>query len=246
MKDYQKIKLGRREMAGYLLEGLLLEAGVVWLFYNSAAAMLLLSPCSLLYLQYKKRKRIKEQLRQLNEQFKEGIQALSAAMNAGYSIENSFAEAVKDLSLIYEPDADIMREFTHFTVQLRHSRTVEELLGDLADRSRLEDIHEFTEVFIIAKRSGGSLLKIIRRTVKNISEKGEVRREIETILSGKKLEARIMSLIPLGIIAYMRLSAPGFLNGMYHNLTGILIMTGALILYGGACYLLIKIADIQV
>lgn len=233
-------------MAEYLLEGLLLEAGIVWLFYSSAAAMLILSPCSLLYLKYKKRKRIKEQLRQLNEQFKDGIQALSAAMNAGYSIENSFAEAVKDLSLIYEPDADIMREFTHITVQLRHSRTVEELLGDLAERSRLEDIHDFTEVFIIAKRSGGSLLKIIRGTVKNISEKGEVRREIETILSGKKLEARIMSLIPLGIIAYMRLSAPGFLNGMYHNLTGILIMTGALILYGGACCLLIKIADIQV
>ena len=49
---------------------------------------------------------------EFNQQFRQGILCLSAALNAGYSIENAFGEAIGDLSLMYDEDADIIQEFT--------------------------------------------------------------------------------------------------------------------------------------
>lgn len=44
--------------------------------------------------------------------------------------------------------------------------------------------------------------------------------EIETCLSGKVMEQNIMSLVPVLILAYVKISSPEFLDGMYGNLTG--------------------------
>jgi len=42
---------------------------------------------------------------------------------------------------------------------------------------------------------------------------------------------RMMSMIPLFILAYVSVTSPGFLDVMYHNAAGILIMTLCLLLY---------------
>ncbi|MFA9463506.1 MAG: type II secretion system F family protein [Velocimicrobium sp.] len=188
----------------------------------------------------------RERLWELNLAFKEALGGVIAALTAGYSIENSFREAQKDLSLIYQENVDIMQELMHINNQIRCNQRVEDLLLDFANRSHLEDIHNFTEVFVMAKRSGGNLLAILNQTVRNISDKIEIKREIQTLIAGKQLEAKIMTLIPIGIIAYMRIFSPGFMNVLYHNVLGICIMTVALLLYGLGVYLAEKIVDIEV
>lgn len=71
-------------------------------------------------------------------------------------------------------------------------------------------------------------------------------REIETSLAAKKYEQRIMSVMPCGIILYMELASPGFLDVMYTTMFGLLAMTGCLLIYLGAIYWGTKIVDIQV
>lgn len=188
----------------------------------------------------------KKRLWQLNLQFREALGAISGALMAGYSIENSFREAKQDLMLIYKEDADIMRELIFINQQIQRNQRVEDLLLDFADRSHLEDILNFTEVFVMAKRSGGNLMAILNRTVRNISDKIEIKREIQTLIAGKQMEAKLMTVIPLGIIGYLRLFSAGFLDVLYHNLLGITIMTVVLLLYGLGIYLAEKIVDIEV
>ncbi len=151
-----------------------------------------------------------------------------------------------DLKLIYSPDARIVLEFEGIVHQLNTNRTVEATLKDLAIRSDLEDIANFAEVFVTAKRTGGDIIKIIRTSGNAISGKIEVKREIITLIAGKKFEANIMSLIPLFIILYLRLFSGGFLTPLYHNLFGVLFMTAVLILYFGVFRLTRKIINIEV
>lgn len=74
----------------------------------------------------------------------------------------------------------------------------------------------------------------------------DVEREINTILSAKKLEFKVMCVIPLGIVAYMRVSFPEFMGVLYGNAAGIFFMSLCLLVYLTAIRLGQKIITIEV
>ena len=64
-----------------------------------------------------------------------------------------------------------------------------------------------------------------------LGEKSRVRKEIDVAISGKRFEQMIMSIVPGGIIFYMQITSDGFLDVLYHNIFGALVMSGCLIIY---------------
>ena len=178
----------------------------------------------------------KRRAEQIKKQFMDGIQMMAASLQAGYSAENALRESIKELVKVYEPNAIIIREFRLISAQLSMSRSLEELFLDFGRRSAVDDIRSFAEVLLTAKRSGGDLLAVIRNTVFCIRQKQETLQEIETSLSGKIMEQNIMSMIPIFILAYIKLTSPGFLDVMYGNLTGTAVMTICFLVYVGAYF----------
>ena len=71
---------------------------------------------------------------------------------AGYSIENAFLEACRDLTYLYDASADILQECQSMKRQTENHISLEALLNDLGERSRMTDIMDF-EVFATAKRA---------------------------------------------------------------------------------------------
>lgn len=171
---------------------------------------------------------------------------LSTALRTGYSMENAMMEAEKDMRLIYEGDSRIMQELMLMNRQLKMNMPVEQVWEEFAARTNQEDVQNFTAVFVIAKRSGGDTVAILRNAISQISDKIEVKREIDTVMAEKQLEFKVMSFIPLGIIAYMHVSFPEFMDVLYKNIIGVVVMTGCLAAYGGAYYLGRKIIAIEV
>ena len=110
----------------------------------------------------------------------------------------------------------------------------------------MEDIELFAENFAVAKRSGGDLNEIIAYTARTISEKSQVLMDIEGMVAAKRMEQRLMSVMPMAIILFVNVSSPGFLEPMYHNAVGIVIMTVCLGLYLLALYLADKILGIEI
>lgn len=244
--DYKKYKLSPAQNIKYLLQGFSAVSILGILFYKSIIGILLLSPLVYFYIEFKKRKLANDRKWQLNLEFKDGIIALSAALEAGYSAENAFDEACRDLSRIYPDSSLILREFNYILNQLRMNFTVEMALSDFGERAGIEDILSFSEVFRTAKRTGGDLINVIKITGDIITDKIEVKREILTLITAKRLEANIMKLTPLFILFYLSVSSPGFLAPLYHNAFGIIIMTLFLACYLGALFMIDKIIAIEV
>ena len=73
----------------------------------------------------------------------------------------------------------------------------------------------------------------------------EVKREIQTMISGKQMECKVMNLIPLGIILYFWIASPGFLDCMY-TMSGRPVMTVLMIVYIAAFKWSERIGDITV
>ena len=192
-----------------------------WLYYRKIWAVPALIPLGIwLYREFlKEEKKKKEQ--EFQKQFREMIQSLSAALNTGYSVENAFYETQKELKILYPPEARISKELLVITRKLRIHIPVEQVLEEFAEQVLSEDVKSFVTVFVTAKKSGGDMIGIIRNTANQIGDKIEVKREIDTMLAAKKYEFQIMSVVPYGIIGYMSLSFPEFMNELYGNMAGI-------------------------
>ncbi len=246
MIEYNRYKFTKLEYAMYAGEWLTICCVIGWLFYHSIIAIIILFLFLKFFYEDKKKLLMEKRKKELNIQVKDAVSSLSSALSAGYSIENAFVEAYKDLLLIYSKDALIMKELYNIVRKLQMNETIENLLDDLARRSGDEDIKSFSEVFSIAKRSGGDFISIIEMTTNSISGKIDVKREIEVILSNKKLEQRIMNLIPIFIILYVGSTSKGFFDSLYKNAFGIIVMTICLGIYLSAYLLGRKIVEVEV
>lgn len=241
---YYKLSL-QENIKGVLLGG----AAVIilgMLFYRSFIAVLLLSPLVYLFSRRRAGRLIKEYKWRLNIEFKEGLAALSAALEAGYSAENAFSEACADLIKTGYENSLILKEFQYIVNQVSLNTPVEEALTEFGERTQVEDIISFSNVFSTAKRTGGDLIHVIAITSKIISDKIEVKRDIKTLITAKRLEAGIMKATPVLMLVYLSVSSPGFLDPLYHNLFGIILMTIFLIAYLASVLMIDKIIEIEV
>lgn len=209
-------------------------------------AVIVLAPVGIWYYRKLKNEYIRKKQEKFLIQFKEMIQTFSAALNTGYSIENAIKESRKELRLLYSQDELIIKEIDIMVRQLRVQLPVEQVIEEFADRVQLEDVESFAAVFVTAKRSGGDMMAIIRNTSDQIGDKIDMKREIDTVLTAKRYEFKVMSIIPFTIIAYMTLSFPEFMNCLYGNIAGIGVMTICLMIYVAAYYLGVKLIEIEV
>lgn len=233
-------------MLRYIVEVILILMLVGYLFYNRVWAGLIFFPY--VFYHIKRGKKICEKKRQekLAIEFKDGMQAVVSALTAGYSIENSFKEALKELELLYGKKIHIYQGFTRIVNKINLNQNIEDAFSEFAKECQVEEISNFAEILSYAKRSGGNLIQIIRTTTDTISEKIDVKREINTIITAKQLEQNIMNYVPLGIILYMRITSPEMFVKVYGNAAGIILMTICLIVYFIARVMAEKIVDIKV
>lgn len=245
-KDYENYHFSKKEAVRYSAEGMALGAALNLMFYQSWYACAGMLPLAVLYLKQKKKYMIREQKKRLNYQFKDALSSMSVALQAGYSAENAVRTCRRDLERLYGREADLVQEFLYIESQMAVSIPVETLFLELGERSGLEDIENFAAVFASAKRNGGDMEQIIRKTASMLGDKIDVKKEIEATLAAKKSEQMIMSLMPFGIILYMQLTSPGFLNVLYGNVFGVLAMTVCLGIYFLAYWMGRRIVDIQV
>lgn len=246
VENYNVYHYSRKELLVLILKGISFCVFFGYLFYNSLIGILILLPMIVIYIKNKKKEYILQRKWQLNLEFKDGMENLVTVLSAGYSVENAFFQAALDLKQMHGENSLSVEEFNGIVRRLHMNDNLEDILKDFGERSDVEDIRNFAEVFQTAKRTGGDVIRIMRSTEKTIRDKIEVENEIQTLISGKRLEAQIMNIMPCGIICYLRIFSPGFLAPLYGNILGIFIMTAALIFYYGVTRLTKKFTDIRV
>lgn len=206
--------------------------------------MVILIPAGIyFYLEELKRLSQKKEL-EFRTQFQESMKLMASALKAGYSVENAIRETEEDLKKVYSEKVRICREFRRMKYELNMNRTAEQVLQAFSERVCQEDVKDFVIVFTAAKRAGGDSIAVLKNSVQMIGDKMEVEREIQVMLAAKKLEFQIMCMVPLGMVLYMRLAFPEFFDILYGNLTGVVLMTICLAVYGAAWKMGRKMTDI--
>lgn len=247
IRDYSVYELSKREKAVFYGMGYVCIFAVVYLFYHSLLLSIVSGVLVHFFVPCLKKYLAEKRGNTLNLQFKDMLYSLSASVAAGRQMEEAIVEAEENLSVMYGGTEPIMRELRYMKVNIVENKENDKLLlKDFAFRSKSEDIDNFVQVYITCRNMGGDLEKIIEHTTEILTDKMNIEREIKTITAQKKMEGRLISLMPFAMLLMMNIFSYSYIAPLYETAVGRVIMTGALGAMAGGIYIMEKLSEIEI
>lgn len=173
-------------------------------------------------------------------QFKDLLEALCTSLGSGKNTVDAFLDSYQDLRNQFGDNAYIVQEVAIILTGLKNNYTIEQMLNDFAERSQIEDIQSFADVFEVINRLGGNIVQVIDETRNIIIDKVNIQLEISTLISGKKNELNIMIVLPFVVVSQVG----SF--GESASMIGIISRIVALLMFAGAYALGQKMIRIKI
>lgn len=246
ISDYDKYYLSMEDLFTSAASVALYIVLICVAFYDSKVLLVVTLPLSFVIPFFEKDQFIKKRKEKLLNEFKDFLRVLKTFLEASYSVENAFAMSVRDVMMLHGKESMMVKELKSMVALLKINKPIDVVFKKFADKTHMEDIIDFSEVFIISKLHGGNISKIIGNTINVINDKIEVKIEIDTVTASKRFEQKLMNLLPFLIIIYMNISSSSFLRPLYTTLEGRLLMTFALVVYFFSVKISKKILEIEV
>ena len=208
-----------------------------YFFYREWWAFILLCPVGVLYCQMEKETLLVKKRGDAKEQFKELMLLVSTGQKAGYSAENAFLSSYQDMKNLYGPESVVCKALMILQAGRKNNIDFSVLWHQIGQQTGITEIQEFASIYEISSKSSGNMAAVMEKTAEIIIKKLETEKEIDVLLSARKLELKIMNAMPFLLILYIGITSPGYFHGLYQSLGGVVIMTLCLAVYIGA-YLL--------
>ena len=247
IKDYTKYEMNQREKLIFTASGYVIIGAAVFLFYHSLILSIIAGGCILWLAPLYEDFMVLRRYEKLDIQFKDLLYSLSASVAAGRQMGEALIEADSNLKLIYRDEDLIMVELSHMcTCIIENNESDAALLIDFADRAHSEDISNFVQVYITCRDLGGDLEQIIQRTAGILNDKMTIRREIKSITAQRKLEGRMIAMMPVIMLALLNIASPSYIAPMYETFIGRLIMTFCLAASCWAIWMMEKLSSVEI
>lgn len=245
--NYNVYHMSKAEVIFYTLVAAVLLFGLGFIFYHNVIISFLFSLLALKYPKIKEKDLIKKRKKQLTLQFKDMLYSLSSAVSSGNSVEHALVIARDDMVNQYgESNVFIVEELDLMVSRISINQNIEEVLADFAERSGIEDVKTFADIFEVAKRTGGNLVQIIRQSTDVIADKIEIETEMDTMLSGKKMEQKVVTVMPILLTLFMTVSTDGFMDPIFTTQEGMVTATIALALILAGAFWSQSITNIEI
>lgn len=187
---------------------------------------------------------LNKQRKKLQKQFMDFLEALGASLAAGNTMFGAITNARTDLLNQYSENDLIVVELREIISGTDNGKTLEEMLRNFGERSGNEDILNFSNVISNCYRLGGNFGDVVRRTRDIIADKVAVSDEIATKVSSNKLQHNAMCIMPIVIVAMMKLMSADFANNL-SSLLGVVVTTIAVAIFVASYFWGQKIIDIR-
>ena len=248
MKSIGRIKIPIRgcQIKYFLISLPLWTIGLI-LFYDHPSAALAgsIAAALLTYPSYAGMQR-KKDIKLQQRQFLHFLQNLSASIESGRSMEEGMEESLRRLLAQKAKKTDFLRGMEKTITDRQESREADiHLLEKIADESVLDDLKDFVRSYGICRRTGGDMEQAIGLTCQVISEKMKLQQELQVLSAQKRMEARLISLMPLMILLFLRITSPDYIAPLYDTGAGRMIMTLSILTIGAGYYWTDRIMEVK-
>lgn len=178
----------------------------------------------------RKEQMIAKRKEELRLQFRETLASLSTAFTSGENPPRAFISAEHDMLSQFGDKSDIVRELREINAGVYSNQRLDLMLLDLAKRSGIEDIEDFANVFQVCFQQGGNINSVVRHSYDLIGDKMAINQEIQTKITSNQMQQKIMSVMPILMIAFLRFSSSSFAES-FASFKGVTAMTVAAVIF---------------
>ncbi|OSZ62372.1 hypothetical protein OQI_00205 [Streptomyces pharetrae CZA14] len=198
---------------GEFLAAMLTAVAGLWLVGQAALAPffgpiagLLGVWAALQFLNWQRQKRIERFINQLPEL----ARILANATHAGLALRTAIGMAAEEL------EAPAGEELAKVANQLAVGASMDDVLGELAERLPSRELVVLVTTLVLANRAGGQLVGALRNLTETLEERKETRREIRTQLSQVNMTSYAVPVMGIGSLFLMN----GVKDGALERMTG--------------------------
>lgn len=188
------------------------------------------------YLNY----RVRARRLRFERQLPDTLTLLASSLRAGFSLMQGLEAVASEIS-------DPMRkELQRVFTEVRLGRSVEDALGDSADRMESNDLRWTVMAIRIQREVGGNLAVLLDTVSDTMLKRERIRRELRALTAEGRLSAYVLSLVSplLGLAIW--LIQPSYLKPLVHDFFGIAGLVVAVVLSVVGWFWLRRIVDIEV
>lgn len=242
--DYRIYIPSQKEKILWFVIGMIVGGAVLYIFYEQIIISIIAGvACGFCFIPIRTGQVIAKRKQKLSLQFRELLDTLATSIGAGKNMFDAFNGAADDLAIQFTEDSDIVREIKIICAGLNSNIQIEDLLMNFAQRTGLDDVENFANVFSTCYRKGGNIKEVIKNTATIISDKIEVKMELETMVAGQKNELSILLVMPVLFVIIMKSMGGGLID--LSTPVGMLSVTIAIVIFVVAYFIGKKITDIK-
>lgn len=238
-------------MVSKYLQTILVCVGIFFLalfLFRSILPAALLSALGLLYPRVKSasdKKRLEEKMLL---QFREAILSMSSSLKAGSSLQTALQRCETDLSreLQLQKERPMLDALNKMNGDVQLGKPIEEVLLDFKYEHELEDIAQFIDAIIMTRTKGGNLADVIANTSESISDKILIQQEIKLATAQKRMEAGVLTFMPVGLVVVLMVLNPGYMQPMYDTTLGTILLFAAVIMLIANYFIGRKVTNIDI
>jgi len=158
-----------------------------------------------------------------NKQLPETITLIANALRAG----SSFLQAIE--LVVREAQPPISEEFGRVVREINLGLAFDVALENMVRRVRSDDLELMATAINIQHQVGGNLAEILDSIAFTIRERVRITGEIRTLTAQQRLSGYVVAGMPLGMIAFLFVLAPSFMQPMFENPPGLFGLPAGLV-----------------
>ncbi|MEV5355156.1 type II secretion system F family protein [Streptomyces sp. NPDC086081] len=158
------------------------------------------------FLNWQRQKRIEKFINQLPEMSR----ILANATQAGLALRTAIGMAAEEM------EAPAGEELGKVSAQLAVGASMDDALGELADRLPSRELVVLVTTLVLSNRAGGQVVSALRNLTETLEERKETRREVRTQLSQVNMTSYAVPVLGVGSLFLM----DGVKDGALERMTG--------------------------
>ncbi|MFF1440587.1 type II secretion system F family protein [Streptomyces sp. NPDC058295] len=188
------------------------------------------------FLNWQRQKRIEKFINQLPEL----ARILANATHAGLALRTAIGMAAEEL------EAPAGEELARVANQLAVGHSMDDALGELADRLPSRELVVLVTTLVLSNRAGGQVVGALRNLTETLEERKETRREVRTQLSQVNMTSYAVPALGVGALFLMNSVEDGTLDRMTGSAVGQACVIIAFGLYAVGFVLIRRMSRIDV
>lgn len=163
-------------------------------------------------------------INQIQQQLPDGLMMIAGSMRAGLG----FAPSLESLARDVEPP--LSQEFALVLREQRMGVKMEEALAHFNDRVPVADVTLFVSAVNISREVGGNLAETMASLAETLRRRLIMENKVKSLTAQGRLQAIVMALMPVGIMAFLSFSYPETMSPMYHTPLGWAVISVAAVM----------------